>query len=392
MIPYGRQWVSPQDARAVLRVLRSDHLTQGPEIERFEEAFARAVSAPYAVAVSSGTAGLHLAALAAGFASGDEVITSPVTFVATSNAVLYAGAKPVFADIEPRSIGLDPDRAREALTRRTRGLISVHFAGRPSLVASKSDVSAKKDLVVIEDACHALGAEVRRRGAWTKIGACHGTDMSVFSFHPVKHITTGEGGMVTTRRKDLYERLKLLRSHGIEKNPKNFSRSSGAGQPWYYEMTTLGFNYRITELQCALGLSQLKRLGSFVEKRRRIAEYYSKALSGLTFVTAPSPDTAETRSSWHLYVLRIDFKKLGVPREALMRGLASRGISTQVHYIPVPMQPYYRRRFGVRSTDLPNARAFYEEALSIPIYPAMTLSDARRVAREVTRLTERACR
>lgn len=369
-LPYGTQAIDAADVRAVVRVLGSGRLTQGPEIERFEEAFAKAVGAPYAVAVSSGTAGLHLACLAAGIKRGDEMITSPLSFVATSNAVLYAGGTPRFADIHERTLGMDPVLARKMIGPRTRGFLPVHFAGQPAPVRFGRGI-------VIEDACHALGAEVNDGRGWKKIGACHDSDMAVFSFHPVKHIATGEGGMVTTRRKDLYERLKLLRSHGIEKKPDV--------APWYYEMTRLGYNYRITDIQCALGTSQLKKLSRFVRRRREIAAFYARAFRGVDVIK--TPDTIPgTRPSFHLYVLKIDFKRIGFSRAELMKRLFRRGIGTQVHYIPIPSQPYYRKNFKFRGADFPRTEKYYDEALSIPMYPAMKDADCRRVAHTVLAL------
>lgn len=384
-IPYGRQWIDRSDIRAVVRVLRSDRITQGPEIEKFEESFAAYCGAPYAVAVSSGTAGLHLAALAAGWGAGEEVITTPLTFVASANCILYTGALPRFTDIDGRTLGLDTVEVKKSLTARTRGVVSVDFAGQPCVLGSKEKISSRKSFFVIEDACHALGAEVKKNGRWVKVGACLDEDMAVFSFHPVKHITTGEGGMVTTRRLDLAEKLKLLRSHGIEKNAGNFIEPNGRSRPWYYEMTMLGFNYRITDIQCALGLSQLKRIDKIVEHRRQIASFYKEGLKNIPFVRLPE-ELPDRRSSYHLYVLRIDFKALKISREFMMRFLREKGIMTQVHYIPVTHQPYYAKRFGFRKGQFPVAEAYYEEALSIPIFPTLTISQARKVVSAIGRI------
>ena len=381
-IPYGRQSVDSADIRAVVSVLRSDWLTQGPMVNRFEEAFAKYCQVPYAVAVANGTAGLHLASLAAGFTNGGEVVTTPMTFAATANAILYAGAKPRFADIEGDFADIDPDKVRGAMTSKTRGIIHTHFAGHPSLIGPKIKFSSKRDFFVIEDACHALGALYRSGASWKKIGSCENADMSVFSFHPVKHLTTGEGGMITTRRKDLYEKLLLLRSHGIEKNPGKFIHKNARRYPWYYEMQALGFNYRITDFQCALGLSQLKRLDAVVSKRREIAKYYDEHLHGIEGLNLP-PESPGCRSSYHLYVLRINFKKIKKTREGLMNSLRQRGVGTQVHYIPLVSQPYYEKNLGTHLRDFPVCGRFYEEALSIPIYPGMKAGDCRRVVREM---------
>ncbi len=381
IIPYGRQWVTASDIRAVVSVLRSDWLTQGPLVRRFEEAFARYCATPYAVAVSSGTAGLHLACLAAEFGKGDEILTSPMSFAATANAALYVGAKPVFADIEKCFVGLDPTALLKKKTIRSRGILNVHFGGHPSLIGPKKNFSSQKDFYVIEDACHALGAEVQSSGRWKKIGSCENADMSVFSFHPVKHITTGEGGMIVTRRRDLYEKLLLLRSHGIEKDPARFTDKAGKTRPWHYEMQALSFNYRITDIQCALGLSQLDRLEESVTRRRDIAAFYSRSLKDLDSLKLPLENSGNCRSSYHLYTLRIDFKKIGKKREEVMRTLRQKGVGTQVHYIPVISQPYYKKRYGLSLSDYPECAHYYAETLSIPLFPSMTKSDRVRVVR-----------
>lgn len=378
LIPYGRQTVTPEDRNAVLEVLKSDWLTQGPVVRRFEKLFADYCEVPYAVAVSSGTAALHLACLAAGFGKSDEVITSPMTFVATANAVLYTGAEVVFADVDGRTLGLDPAALHRKITRRTKGVINVHFGGHPSRIGPKKNFSKKKDFYVIEDACHALGAKYLSRGRWKKIGCCDEADMSAFSFHPVKHITTGEGGMITTRSKTLYEKLLLLRSHGIEKNPQNFLDKKATGRLWYYEMQMLGFNYRITDFQCALGISQLSRLGPLLTKRRKIASYYACHLKDLADVHLPK-EMDGAHSSYHLYPLRVDFARLRTSRETVMKALRERGIGTQVHYIPLINQPYYRDRYGENLEEYPECARFYREALSIPLFPSMTRSDSSRV-------------
>jgi perosamine synthetase len=377
-IPYGRQRIEGADLRAVLRVLKSDYLTQGPEVARFEEAFAKKVGAPYAVAVSSGTAGLHLAWLAAGVGPGDEVVTSPVTFAATSNAVIYAGATPRFADIDPWTRNLDPTAVRKALTPRTRGVSPVHYAGLPA-VTDRARLGLRAGTVVVEDGCHALGAMVRSGGRWTPVGACVNTEMTVFSFHPVKHITTGEGGMVTTRDPKLYERLIRLRTHGIVKDPALFKDRRQSKNPWYYEMQQLGFNYRLPDILCALGSSQLTRLDQWVERRRKIAAQYRKALDGIVHLQLPH-EAKDTLPAYHLFAVEIDFKKAGITRGELMRRLAARGIGTQVHYIPVYRQPYYAERYRLRPDAFPASERFYERALSVPMHHSMTASDVRRVA------------
>lgn len=384
-IPYGRQSIDASDIRAVTHVLRSERLTQGPEVERFEKAFAKYCGAPYAVAVSSGTAGLHLATLAAGFGPNDDVITTPMSFVATANSILYAGAQPRFVDIDDRTLGLDPHLAKKSLNQRTKGLIAVHFAGQPWRGAVKNGLEPKKNFCVIEDACHALGAEIEHQGRWERVGSGRYADMTVFSFHPVKHITTGEGGMVTTRRKDLYERLLLLRSHGIERDPSKFKRGH-IDEPWYYEMQALGFNYRITDIQCALGLSQMSKLGDFIARRRDIAAYYDRRFSGLAGLRTPER-IAGTRSSHHLYILRMDFNRFKTTRGQFMRALSDEGVGTQVHYIPITDQPYYQKRGG--QFEVPVCQKYYEEALSIPIFPDLKKMEMIRVADSIEKMVLR---
>ncbi len=384
-IPYGRHWLDSADIRAVVKVLRSQWLTQGAQIERFEEAFAKYCGAPFAVAVSSGTAALHLANLALGVKSGDEVITSPLTFVATANSILYCGGKPRFADINPSSLGLDREGVRSALATKTKGIGLVHFAGQPCDVFTKKDFSSRKDFFILEDACHALGAEEKVGGSWHKVGSCHSSDAAVFSFHPVKHVTTGEGGMITTRRKDLYEKLKILRTHGIEKNKERFLDQSQASNPWYYEMQALGFNYRLTDIQCALGISQLKKLDGFVKKRREIASFYNQQFKNIDLIQTPS-EIEGRRHSYHLYVLQIDFKALKLSRAQVMQFLAQNGVGTQVHYVPVVQQPYYKKSYDLNLGDFPVCKSYYERALSIPNFPAMSIQDAARVSNLIKRL------
>ncbi len=381
LIPYGRQSLDAADIKAVVRTLKSAWLTQGSAVEKFEEAFAKYCGAPYAVAVANGTAGLHLAALAAGIEAGDEAVTSPMTFVATANAYRYCGATVRFADID-ETLCPDPVLVRRAVSAQTKAVSTVHFGGMPSMI-TKSGLTKKKNLFLIEDACHALGAEIRSDGRWRRVGDCAGTDMAVFSFHPVKHITTGEGGMITTRRKDLYDKLRLLRSHGIERNPRKTS-GPDSGKLWYYEMQALGFNYRITDIQCALGLSQLKKIGGFVARRRAIAALYDRAFEGMEGVGVPVR-AADRASSYHLYTLRIDFPHFCATRQAVMEALRKKGIGTQVHYIPVTRQPYYRA-LGVLPSGYPEAEKYYAEALSIPIFPAMSDTDVRRVVSAVRRV------
>ena len=379
-IPYGRQYIERADREAVAAALKADLITQGPMIGSFEKHLARRCGARYAVAVSSGTAGLHIAALAAGLVPGDEAITTPITFLATANAIVYTGARPVFADIDPVTANLDPRQVAAKVTRKTCAILPVDLTGLPADLEAIHRIARRYKLTVIEDACHALGATYKK----TRIGSCRYTDMTVLSFHPVKAITTGEGGAVLTNRKDLYDRLRRLRNHGITKDHKAF-RNRGLGfdpdgrpNPWYYEMQELGFNYRITDIQASLGISQLTKLRRFIARRRQIASCYDRAFKDIELMRLPSAGT-DMRSAWHLDVVRIDFDRLGKTRARVMAQLKRQGVMTQVHYIPVFMQPYYAGRFRCDSSDCPQAQAYYREALSLPIYPAMTDKDIKRV-------------
>lgn len=389
-IPYGRQWIEEDDIRAVSRALGSDFLTQGPQVGRFEEALAKYLGVRFAVAVSSGTAALHLACLAAGVKDGLEAITSPVTFAASANCAVYCNGKPVFADIEADTFNINPQEIKNNITPRAKAIIPVHFAGLACDMDAIKAVASERGLTVIEDACHALGAEYKDlKGKWHKAGSCAHSDMAVMSFHPVKHITTGEGGAILTNSPELYERLMTLRTHGITKKPDAFKNremafdENNAPNPWYYEMQGLGFNYRITDLQCALGLSQLKKIDAFVARRRRIADIYNAAFKGNNLITAQVVPAGRV-SSYHLYVVQIDFLRLGKSRAKVMAGLREKGIGTQVHYIPVHLQPFYMERFGYKKGDFPAAEAYYEKALSLPMYPKMTDEDAGRVVEAVT--------
>jgi len=383
-IPYGKQWLDEEDIRAVIDVLKSDWLTQGPVVNIFEKALAEYCGAKYAVAVSSGTAALHIACLAAGIEVGDEVITSPITFVASANCVLYCGGFPVFADIDIDTYNISTIEIEKKITSKTKAIIPVHFAGLPCDMEEIRKIADDHGLIIIEDACHAFGAEYKANGESFKVGSCAHSDMSVFSFHPVKHITTGEGGAILTNNPDIYERLLSLRSHGITRTNKKFVNTSMAFSPdnvinpWYYEMQELGFNYRLTDMQCALGLSQLKKLDGFVDRRRSIAAMYSEAFQNIDFIKIPQ-EQATKKSSFHLYALQVDFQKTGNSRAAVMNKLKDMGIGTQVHYIPVHLQPYYTNSFKYKEGDYPVAEDYYKKALSLPMFPDMGDVEAARV-------------
>ena len=379
MLPYGHQWIEEDDIEAVVKVLRSDWLTTGPAVEEFEAALAEKVGARYAVAVANGTAALHLACLAAGLGPGDSLISSPNTFAASTNAALYCGARPAFVDINERTYNMDPDALDRFLGHHTgeskpKAVVPVHFSGQPCDMERIASIARRADLVIIEDACHALGAKWRdSQGQWQKSGSCSHCDMTAFSFHPVKHITTAEGGVITTNRSDLYEKLKRLRNHGLVRDPAHLQNGHGA---WYYEMQDLGFNYRLSDLQCALGTSQLKKLDSWVARRREIAAAYDHLLGDVDGVVIPY-QKENTYSSYHLYVIQVE------SRRKVFETLRGKGIGVQVHFFPVHLHPFYRNHFGFRPGDFPIAEAYYEHAISLPVFPQMSDDDVHRVIREV---------
>ena len=370
MIPYGKHYIDEDDIAAVVEVLRGGWITQGPKIAELEQAVAKYVGSKYAVAVSSGTAALHLAAIVAGVGPGSSLITSPITFVASANAALYAGGQPVFADIDPDTINMSPENLRDALGKNpdVRAIIPVHYAGLPCDMPEIKSIAESSNAVVIEDAAHALGAQYPDG---QRVGCCAHSLMTIFSFHPVKAIAAGEGGMITTNDKAVYQRLLRLRSHGINKldDPFQFPEqadTNGMRNPWYYEMQELGFNYRISDIQCSLALSQLKKLDKFVERRRNLVMRYDQGFADFKNI-CPAQEMGRDISGHHLYVLRINFEAAGISRNKLINELKGRDIGSQVHYIPVPAQPHYRR-LGFRPEDFPNAQKYYEEALSIPLY------------------------
>jgi perosamine synthetase len=375
MIPYGRQSISQEDIDCVAEVLRSDWLTQGPWVERFEENLAETCGARYAVAVANGTAALHVACLAAGVLPGDTVAVPTMTFAATANSALYCGAEPLLVDIDSATLNVSPSSLEKVCCEREiKAIVPVHFAGLPCDIEQISTVARKSGALVIEDACHALGARwCHSSGSWRKIGDCSNSDMVCFSFHPVKHITTGEGGAILTNREDLYERLKLFRTHGITKDKSRLEHNEG---PWYYEMQELGYNYRISDFQCALGWSQLNHLKAWVARRREIAARYRLAFAGLPYISMQIEDS-DRESSYHLFVIQVPYRKL------FFEKLRDSGVGAQVHYIPIHFHPYYRDRFGYAPGSFPNAEKYYSEAVSLPIFPAMTDNDVDRVIESV---------
>lgn len=383
VIPYGHHWLDEEEIAEVVRVLRSEWITQGPSIHEFEERVAAYCGARYGVAFSSGTAALHAACFASGIGPGDEVITTPLTFVATANAVVYQGGVPVFADIDPQTLNIDPGAIVQRITGKTKAILPVHFGGLPCQMGRIYEIARNRGLKVIEDACHALGAEwVSSEGRREKVGSCSHSDMAVFSFHPVKHITTGEGGMVLTNKEDLWEKLRIFRHHGIMKTD---GRDSGVDEPWHYEMHCLGHNYRITDFQCALGLKQLEKLDRFLLRRREIATTYRQAFEDIE-LTPQRENSEEERHAWHLFVVQLALEALQTDRRTIFRALRKEGIGVNVHYLPVHLHPFYRNRFSYRPGDYPIAEDYYERALTLPLFPRMKNEDVHEVVRAVRRV------
>ena len=395
-LPYGRHAIDEDDIAAVVAVLRGDWLTTGPTTRAFETALAQRCSARFAVSCSNGTAALHLAALALDLGPGDAAIVPAITFAATANAMRLAGAEVVFADVDPETGLMGPEQLAEAIERgrtaghRLRAVLPVHLAGQCADIEAIATMARDNGLALVEDACHAIGGAYRRHdGDWQPIGASTDTDMTIFSFHPVKTLTAGEGGAVVTNRPDLAERLERLRGHGITRDPDAFQDRAAAfeesvANPWYYEMLELGLNYRLSDVNCALALSQLGKLDSFAATRRRLAGCYDARLSKLAPLLRPIERSPWCRPVWHLYSVLIDFAEAGLTRGQLVRALAGQGIRTQVHYIPVPRQPYYRARYGEQ--HLPGAEAYYQRTLSLPLYVGMTEADVDRTTDALTRV------
>jgi len=376
-LPYGRQWIDEDDIQAVVNVLKSDYLTTGPAIKEFEDQLKSVTGAEYVVAISNGTAALHAACFAAGIGEGDEVITTPMTFAATANAVLYCGGTPVFADIDPETYNIDPEDIRRKITDKTKAIIPVHYTGQPCDMDEIMKIAKEHNLIVIEDAAHALGAEYKGR----KIGSIG--DMTTFSFHPVKPITTGEGGAITTNNKEFYDKLMLFRSHGITRDQKMLLNDNAA---WYYEQHFLGYNYRMTDIQAALGCSQLNKLEFFLQKRRKYAKMYSEAFKDLEGVIIPK-QLDDTLSGWHLYVLQLDTDKIRPDRRVIFDELSIHNIGVNVHYIPVYYHPYYQK-LGYKKGLCPNAEKLYERIITLPLFPKMSEEDIMYVIKIVKELVD----
>ncbi len=383
-LPYGRQCIDDEDISEVARVLRSDFLTTGPEVLAFEEALAAACDAAFAIACSSGTAALHLAAMALRLGPGDVVIVPALTFLATANAVRYVGAEVVFADVDPETGLMQAEHLERALQNpraaSARAVFPVHLNGPSVDMAALERLARSRDLAIVEDACHAIGG--RQTGKDRPVGCCAYSDMAVFSFHPVKTVTMGEGGAITTNDHELAERLGRLGNHGMMRDAAGFADrrqsldEAGLVNPWYYEMPEVGFNYRATDFQCALGRSQLKKLKRFVDRRRELARHYDALLAPLAPILRRV--SRHDSDALHLYAVRIDFQAAGMSRAELMGRLRALGIGTQVHYLPVNRQPYYAERYG--RDPLPGADAYYEQCLSLPLFVGMADGDVERVA------------
>jgi UDP-4-amino-4,6-dideoxy-N-acetyl-beta-L-altrosamine transaminase len=378
-LTYGKHWIDDEDIQAVADVLRGDWITMGPKIDEFEQSMCCWVGAKCAVAVSSGTAALHGSMFGLGINPGDEVITTPMTFAATSNAILYVGGIPVFADIDQNTGNIDPNEIEKKLTSKTKAIIPVHFAGLPCDMVAIREIASRHNLKIVEDAAHALGAEYKIDDTWYKVGACAHSDMATFSFHPVKHITTGEGGMVLLNDEVVEERTRRIRMHGVS---LDIRKRLNKNTTWLYEMVDLGYNYRVSDLQCALGVSQLKKLPLFLERRNTIAERYGAAFQSMEELSLPNllpSQRALAKHAWHIYVVQLHLDKLKGSREEIFFALRAENIWPQVHYIPVHLHPYYQKELGYKKNDFPRAEAFYEKVLSLPLYPRMSDEDVEDV-------------
>ena len=388
-LPYGRQSIDEADIAAVADVLRSDRLTTGPAVDAFETDFAAATGARYAVACSSGTAALHLAVCALGLQPADRAVVPSVTFLATANAVRYSGAEVVLADVDPDTALLTPTTLTEALHRAdgpVRAAFPVHMAGQIVDLDGLEAIASRRNVTIVEDACHAIGGRDSRDRA---VGSCAVSKMAAFSLHPIKTVTGGECGVVTTNDADLANTLRQFLNHGIVKENFRFSKQAdaadGSENPWYYEMSELGFNYRLSDIHAALARSQMSKLGRFVSRRQALVERYDALLQPLAPIIRPS-GRAQGSPGWHLYVVLMDFDALGMDRAAVMHHLHERGIGSQVHYIPLHRQPYYQKRYG--DLNLPGADRWYSRALSLPLFPAMADQDVDRVVSALDELVE----
>lgn len=357
IIPYGKQWIDQDDINAVVEVLKSEWLTCGPQVDEFEKKVGDYCRAKYAVAFSSGTSALHGAYFALGIKQGDEVITTPLSFSATSNGIIYCGGKPVFADIKIETLNIDPELVQGLITPKTKAISIVDFAGQPCDFDAIQRIAQKHNLAIVEDAAHSLGSEYNGK----KTGSL--ADLTIFSFHPVKTITSGEGGMILTNNKDYYEKLKIFRHHGIIKKPEI--------APWYYEIEDLGYNYRLADINCALGISQLKKLDSFIARRRQIVKKYQEAFKEIPEIILIKEESF-AKSAWHIYPIQFDLLKIKIGRKEIFEQLSQKGIKCQVHYVPIHFMPFYQKIFGYKKGDFPITEKYYERAITLPLYSKLT--------------------
>jgi len=387
MIPYGKHHIDEDDIKSVIKVLKGNNLTQGPLVKIFENEISKYVGAKYTVVVSSCTAGLHLASIVSKIKKGKKLLTSPITFVSTANSSLFCRGEVVFADIDKSTINISLDSIEKIIKKnKIQAIAPVHFAGLPCDMIKIKKIANKIGAMIYEDAAHAFGSKYNKN---FKVGSCRYSDMTVFSFHPVKSIATGEGGAITTNSKKIYEQLLRLRNHGIEKNSDNFynknhNLKTNLQNPWYYEMQELGFHYRITDIQCALGLSQLKKIDKFLLKRKQLAKKYDLAFKDLKNCK-PIHNGMRDNSSNHLYILKIDFEKLGKTKSFLMKEFLNQEIMTQVHYIPVVSHPYYKKK-QYKEKDFPNSFEYYDSALSIPLFYDLSNKQQSHVINKIKKL------
>lgn len=387
-LPYGKQNLDESDIKSVVDVLKGDWITQGPKINEFEEKLAEFVGAKYAVACSNGTAALHIACQAIGLSSGGKLVTSPNTFLASANCAQFVGADSLFVDIDPDTFNISIKKLKELLEKeKIDVVVPVDFAGQSCDMQEIYKLKEKYGFYIIEDSCHALGGEYLNN----KVGSCSFADLSIFSFHPVKHITTGEGGAVTTNNRKFYEKLLIFRNHGMHKNPNMFLNKNLAFDEyknpnvWYYEMFEIGHNYRITDIQCALGISQLEKIEKFVAGRQRIARKYNQAFAENIFIKTPL-ERKGIKSAYHLYVLQVDFKKINKSRNLVMKELRKVNVGTQVLYIPVHLQPYYSKKYGYKMGNFPVAENYYQHCLAIPMFQSLTDKEVDHVALEINKI------
>ncbi|MDV2583346.1 UDP-4-amino-4,6-dideoxy-N-acetyl-beta-L-altrosamine transaminase [Alkalibacillus haloalkaliphilus] len=374
-LPYGKQWIDDEDIHSVIQTLQSDYLTTGPTIDQFEKRLADYVGAKYAVSFANGTAALHAASFVAGIEKGYEVITTPMTFAASANSILYNGGKPVFADIDPKTYNISPESVQSLINEKTKAIIPVDFTGQPCDYDQIIRCAEEYGLTIIEDAAHAFGAKYQEK----RVGSI--SDMTIFSFHPVKHMTTGEGGVVTTNEQEFYKQLIQFRTHGITRESSKLLENHG---PWYYEMQFLGYNYRMTDIQAALGLSQINKIDYFIERRKKYVNMYNEAFQLLREVETPS-QLPGYDSSWHLYVIRLNLNQLTVDRKVIFEALQKENIGVNVHYIPVHYQPFYRG-LGYEKGICPNAEQLYEKIITLPLFPAMSEQDVLDVIKAVQKV------